>query len=416
MAEPIEVWLGDRHVGLLTPTQRGATFEFVDDVVASIPNSPLLSTSLPVHGSKFTAEQTLNWFVGLLPEDRQREEVSRRFNLQGGSYFDMLREIGWECAGAVVIAPAGEGPHPGSLRPLTDADLGERLTALPAHPYDDNDALRISLGGYQAKMLATRIDDGWFLPMGGAISTHILKPQPALQWPGLIEAEAWAMTAAARVTLTADIELLELAGAPKTLVVTRFDRTTVDGRPTRLHQEDGAQAMGIHPDKKYAGQPPSKSDPTLRKIAELFDRYADRPADERRRLLQQVVVNVAVGNTDAHAKNYGVLHPTEQTITLSPMYDVTPAIVINPATADMGMRVGETLVIDRVTSDKIVDEAMSWGMPRAEAVAVTESALVDLRAGILAATERFPATSTAVVDAVTANVERLLDQVGNPSH
>ncbi len=174
--------------------------------------------------------------------------------------------------------------------------------------------------------------------------------------------------------------------------------------------------MGIHPDKKYAGQPPSKSDPTLRKIAELFDRYADRPADERRRLLQQVVVNVAVGNTDAHAKNYGVLHPTEQTITLSPMYDVTPAIVINPATADMGMRVGETLVIDRVTSDKIVDEAMSWGMPRAEAVAVTESALVDLRAGILAATERFPATSTAVVDAVAANVERLLDQVGNPSH
>jgi serine/threonine-protein kinase HipA len=411
MAESIGVWLGERHVGALTLTTRGATFAFNDAVVASSPREPLLSTSLPVQSARFDSERTLNWFIGLLPEDRRREEVSRRFNLQSGSYFDMLREIGWECAGAVIIAPENQSPHRGLLRPLTDADLGERLTALPAHPYDDDDSLRISLGGYQAKMLATRTVDGWFLPTGGAISTHILKPQPALQWPGLIQGEAWAMTAAASATSTADIELLEFDGSPQTLVVTRFDREVVDGTLVRLHQEDAAQAMGIHPDRKYAGRQPSKSDPSLLKIARILERYATDPAAERQRLLQQVVVNVAVGNTDAHAKNYGLLHPSDQTVALSPMYDVVPATVVNPATADMGMRVGDALVIDRVTPQKIIDEAVSWGMRDRDAAATIEAALLALREGAHSASERFPNTPVAIPQTVQGTIERLLNEL-----
>ncbi|QWT24084.1 HipA domain-containing protein [Subtercola sp. PAMC28395] len=411
MSEALEVWLRDRRIGSLKPTRRGASFSFDEDIVTSSPGLPTLSTALPVRAPSADAELTRAWFTGLLPEGQQRVEVSRRFGLESGSYFDMLRETGWECAGAVVVVPPQGAPRSASLRALTASDITERLNALPGHPFDANDALRISLGGYQAKMLVTSSAEGWSLPLDGAISTHILKPQPARQWPGIIEGEAWTMTLAASTTPTAEVDLMRLDGAPLTLVVTRFDRIEVGGTLIRIHQEDAAQAMGIHPDRKYASRQASKSDPSLLKIAGLLERYSAAPRTDLHRLLQQVVVNVAVGNTDAHAKNYGIMHRTEVEISLSPMYDVVPAAVVNPATTEMGLRVGGTLLADRVTTTKIIDEARSWGMRENEARHEVEETLVALRAGTEYADERYPDTPPAISAWVSGRIGELLDQL-----
>lgn len=403
------VWLNARHVGTLERTRRGnATFRFRDELVDAYQNVPLLSTSLPVRSEPFDAEPTRSWFAGLLPEDRQLDEVRRRFNLQSASYLDVLREIGWECAGAVVVVPEDVQPAEGSLKPLNATELAERLVALPRHPYDDNEALRLSLGGFQAKLLVTRIDDGWALPIGGAVSTHILKPQPADANPGLVEAEAWGMAVAARVTETAKTWLLRLDDAPVTLVAERFDRWEDDGRTVRIHQEDGAQAMGIPPERKYATGPSgATSDPSLARIAELLDRYAEAPRVELRRLMEQVTVNVALGNTDAHAKNYGILHPTDRTIALSPMYDVVPARVINPRMLEMGLRVGATLRMDRVTGAKLVDEATSWGLGARVARSYVEDALTKLRVAVDDVGEIYPSADPQLSATAEQAIEHL---------
>jgi serine/threonine-protein kinase HipA len=410
MADELGVWLRDVRIGTLRSTRRGATFQYADDVASAERGLPMLSAALPVGAELVPVEETRSWFTGLLPEEQQRAEVARRFGLESGTYFDMLREIGWECAGAVVIAAEGAKPPVGSLRRLTAAGLAERLSALPAHPYDDNDAIRVSLGGYQAKMLATQTDAGWALPVGGAISTHILKPQPRDRWPGIIDAEAWAMTAAANVTSTANVHKLVLDDAPATLVVERFDRLVGDGVVSRSHQEDAAQAIGVPPEKKYASSgSASRSDPTLAAIAAVLERYADDPRREQLNLLRQVVVNVAVGNTDAHAKNYGVLHPTAQTLALSPMYDVVPAQVINPANLEMGLRVAGRIRIGRVTGAAILDEAQTWGIGRRISGEVVEDALQRLSVGAQLATDRFPETDPAVLEFVLERIRHLLD-------
>lgn len=403
------VWLRGRHVGTLERTRRGnATFRFDEELVDTHRGLPLLSVALPVQAAPFDAEQTRCWFTGLLPEDRQLDEVRRRFNLQSASYLDVLREIGWECAGAVVVAPDDVQPSEGGLKPLSATELAERLAALPRHPYDDNEALRVSLGGFQAKLLATRVDDGWALPIGGAVSTHILKPQPAEAYPGLVEAEAWGMAVAARVTETAKTWLLRLNGAPVTLVAERFDRRDDDGRAERLHQEDAAQAMGIAPERKYAtGQSGAKSDPSLAKIANLLDRYAEAPRVELRRLVEQLTVNVALGNTDAHAKNYGILHQTDRTIALSPMYDVVPARVINPGMLEMGLRVDATLRIDRVTGEKLLNEATTWGMGSRLARTYVGDALAKLRLAIDEVGELLPSADPQLGTSAARAVDHL---------
>lgn len=412
MTDELAVWLRDVRIGTLRSTRRGATLQYVDDVASASRGLPMLSAALPVGPDLVPAEATRTWFTGLLPEDQQRAEIARRFGLESGTYFDMLREIGWECAGAIVIAEEGAGPPVGSLRPLTAADLAERLSALPAHPYDDNDAIRVSLGGYQAKMLATKTDAGWALPVGGAISTHILKPQPRDRWPGIIDAEACAMTAAANVTATANVEKLLLDDAPPTLVIERFDRVVHEGVVTRSHQEDAAQAIGVPPEKKYASSgSANRSDPTLAAIAAVLERYAEDPRREQLNLLRQVVVNVAVGNTDAHAKNYGILHPNAQTVSLSPMYDVVPAQVINPANLEMGLRVAGRIRIDRVTGASLLDEAQTWGIGRRISGQVVEDALQGLNAGAQLATERFPDTDSAIVEFVRGRIRHLLDSL-----
>lgn len=409
MSEAAQIWLHGRPIGNLTPTRNGATFQFEQHIASDNLGVPLLSASLPVQYQAFDADRTRAWFAGLLPEGRQLDEVRRRFDMPSGSFLEVLIEIGWECAGAVVVTRQGAEPPSGSYRQLTSDELALRLGALPRYPFDGIEALRISLGGFQAKMLATRIGDGWAMPVGGAISTHILKPQSPTTFPGLVEAEAWAMAVAAEVTETAATELLHIDTAPATLVVARFDRELVDGQLLRIHQEDGGQAMGVPPERKYAStHSGSKSDPTLLALAGILEKYAATPRTELRRLAEQMTVNVALGNTDAHAKNYGVLHPDARTIRLSPMYDVVPALRINPGMLDLGLRVASTLRIDRVSGAKLVAEATSWGLGTEPARRYVEECLTNLRSAVPVAQEKYPTADPELARTTLERTERLL--------
>jgi serine/threonine-protein kinase HipA len=406
MAEELEVRLGSQAVGTLIRTRVGARFRYSDIEVARRPGVPLLSASLPVAAGDISAERTKAWFTGLLPEDRQREEVQRRFGLQAGTYFDLLREIGWECAGAVTIGADRQASA--GLLPLTSDELDQRLAALPAHPYDDTSALRVSLGGFQSKLLVTYDAGQWCLPLNGAASSHILKPQPADRFPGLVAAETWGMALAAEVTATAETTLLGHDGAPVTLVVTRFDRVQTSDGLEHVHQEDGAQALGVPPENKYAASGnPSRSDPTLVGLAQLIERYAEDPFDELRRLLQQVTINVAVGNTDAHAKNYGFIHDRPGQLRLSPMYDVVPALYVNPGQIEMGMRVAGILRIDRVDAPAIIAEGHRWGIPPARASSIVSDTLESLEAALGVASARYPGSPSGLHEHVRARITGL---------
>jgi serine/threonine-protein kinase HipA len=178
----------------------------------------------------------------------------------------------------------------------------------------------------------------------------------------------------------AEAELLDVAGLP-VLAVRRYDRLETPGGalPGRLHQEDGCQAAAMPPAMKYEEQ----GGPALRDLAGLLRNYGN-PADVTR-LLRRTTFNMAVGNADAHAKNFSVLHDTDNpAISLAPLYDVLSTIALEltdntgrPMAADthLGQRVGGQADIRNVTAASLVDEATSWGIRRRAASSVVAETL-----------------------------------------
>jgi serine/threonine-protein kinase HipA len=101
---------------------------------------------------------------------------------------------------------------------------------------------------------------------------------------------------------------------------------------------------------------------------------------------------MAVGNADAHAKNFSVLHDTDNpAISLAPLYDVLSTIALElldrtgqPMQADMhlGQRVGGQVDIRKVTSASLIDEAATWGIRRRTASSVVAETLDRVLAAI----------------------------------
>lgn len=54
-------------------------------------------------------------------------------------------------------------------------------------------------------------------------------------------------------------------------------------------------------------------------------------------VIERIVLNVLVGNGDAHLKNWAVLYPNGVTPVLSPLYDVLPTVLYIPSD-DMGLK------------------------------------------------------------------------------
>jgi serine/threonine-protein kinase HipA len=184
-----------------------------------------------------------------------------------------------------------------------------------------------------------------------------------------------------------ETELLDVAGLP-VLAVKRYDRQEAASGtiPVRVHQEDGCQANVVPPWLKYEEQ----GGPALRDFARVIRDFGD-PRDLTG-LLRRTTFNMAVGNADAHAKNFSLLHePDAQAVRLAPLYDVLSTIALEltdtvgqPMRADthLGQRVGGQADIRKVTAADLVGEAVTWGIRQRTASAVVTETLDQMLAAI----------------------------------
>lgn len=355
------VWWEQELVGELEESRSLMTFRYSNGR-----NSPMISVALPPRTQPHPNKTARPFFQGLLPEGTAREMIAYDLGLgnNGGSDFDLLEAIGRDCAGALVIS--AEPPHPpaGQPAPLSEAEVGERLRALPTEPLGVGGDVRVSLPGMQPKLLLVLTPDRrWALPSDGFPSTHILKPaNPNL--PGSVENEVFCQTFAAELGVSAARTALETIDGAPVLVSERFDRERhSDGTVRRLHQEDGCQALSIEsafPANKY--QRIDGEGPSLIKLAAIVDLWGD--TRDRVRFVDQVVVNAVVGNADFHAKNVTLLH-RGHVVQLSPLYDVMSTTALSEALSkNLSLHVGNATSVNAVNAVDIVDEAVAWGLRR----------------------------------------------------
>lgn len=398
VADPLAVWLNDHLVGHLVRDRRGGFRFDARDGASSLTVSPL-GAETP-WGKAFSR----NWFEGLLPEEGQRTTAEGNHGVARGDTFGLLAAIGWECAGAVSVLPEGMTPASGRYEPLTSAQVLERLDALPRLVDLVDQSVRLSLGGAQDKLMLRQTLEGWSLPLDGALSTHIFKPEsPA--YPGLAVAEAWCLTAAAAATATVTAHLQAPAGHRPTLVVERYDRTITGDGIVRTHQEDMCQVLGLSPADKYANSAKPR-EPQMARLAQILLNRSDDPSQELRRLLEQLTVNIALGNADAHAKNYSLVHG-EGVVTLSPLYDVSPTMAFLVSQDRAALPVAGKFRLEDISRGHLLAEARTWRIPEPVAWETISTTLERLEQGMSAAQGTYEDLPPAVHSHIEIQFERL---------
>ena len=290
--------------------------------------------------------------------------MAREVGVRENDTFGLLAALGRDCAGALVIQPADDPPPPIpttlTAEPLSDGDIAALVSNLRSAPLGAGGRVRISLAGVQDKLLLTRMPDGrWGRPVDGTPSTHILKPEIAA-YPATVENEAFGMRLARALELdVANVETTTIAGR-QLIVVERYDRIIgPDGSVQRLHQEDLCQATGVPPQQKYE----EDGGPSLLRIARLVDAATTR--DSLEALLRAVALDVLLGNGDAHAKNFSILHEQSGTLRLAPLYDLMSTL--HYGDDRLALYIDGVQRVDRVSGQRLINEAVRWGLARGRA-------------------------------------------------
>jgi serine/threonine-protein kinase HipA len=405
MADELTVWLYGIKTATITEVRNRLRLVYTGDALIEYAlGTPVLSVALPLTDVHFAQGPTRAFLDGLLPEGESRRTIAEDFNLRATDTYGLIRALGRDCAGAIIVQPSGEPPPPDASTttadPLNDDALADLVKNLRSAPLGVSDRVRISLAGVQQKLLLARMpDDRWGRPVDGTPSTHILKPE-IRDYPNTVQNETFCMRLARNLGLeTAEVETTEIAGR-RLIVVRRYDRKIgEDGSVQRIHQEDFCQATSMLPKQKYQ----KDGGPSLLKLSEVLRSVAVPGSVEA--LLSATFANVLVGNGDAHAKNFSLLHQRDGRITLAPLYDVMSTLYYNDDR--LAMYIDDVRKTNRVSGDRLANEAMSWGIPRVRAVEIIKDLLMRAPSAIEASREETIGTPKAIVRLVEQQIDLL---------
>ena len=342
MSKIVPVWFDALHVGDVIANEDGTLGFTYTEAWLKTRNAFPLSLRLPLQATVYPHEVVFPWLANLLPEGEQFSLLARSLGLNRTDALAILNEIGGDTAGALSFGvPSDRAAW--TYTPLTEfyriddphAALEKHFKDLQRRPFlVGEEGVRLSLAGGQRKSALAVLDsngspvlrlpedgDVLAIPHHGAPSTVILKPDnPNL--PGIVENEIYCLRLAQAVGIASAKATALPAESRNAICVLRYDRRISGaGEIQRVHQEDFAQANGVPPERKYEHGLVAGPD-----IATLLGTGRDLPPTDAISLLDQLIFNILIANTDAHAKNHSLLLPVGMGPRLAPLYDVLTAL------------------------------------------------------------------------------------------
>jgi serine/threonine-protein kinase HipA len=328
-----------------------------------------MSLSLPLSKKAHPDNAIRTFLQGLLPDNTGVMEAwGKRFQVSPRNPFDLIKHVGEDCAGALqFIRPERLEPilsgQLDSLIPLTELSLAERLEAIISQSAAIPTFIegRFSLAGAQAKDALHQKEGNWFVPCGRIPTTHILKPELGGIAHHALN-EHFCLQLAAAIGLPSAQSTIMAIGGRKVFCVKRFDRvdSKITGNALRIHQEDTCQALGCSPGNKFQND----DGPSAADIVRLLDRFSNDPADDVVRFTMALALNWIIAGTDAHSKNFSLLHARGSALRLAPLYDLASWLPYerdtNSSKVKLAMKIGGTYrlhEIDGVRWRKWADEA-----------------------------------------------------------
>ena len=372
LAVQIEVKGAFKQVGEIVGTSSDdARFTYTESYLKD-PESRAVSISMPLEQQSFSVESTRNFFEGLLPEGFTRRCVAEWLHRDEKDYLAILAGLGQECLGAIKIIDESRAVLPSKYKELTSEEVKKLAQEGATESAEMVTKSHLSLTGASGKvgLYYDEQKDKWYLPIGEAPSTHIVK-QSHIRLKRIVANEQLCLLTAKNLGIEIPQSFIiktESNEAEDVLFATkRYDRRMQsNGRklngmniPYRLHQEDFSQALGIPASEKYEKDGGSY----LSKMFGILRDYSASPIEDQLKLWDICVFNFLIGNTDTHIKNLSLLYGKDlKTIRLAPAYDIVSTMVYESSTENMALSIGGDYSIRKITEESFAKEATKAGL------------------------------------------------------
>ena len=251
----------------------------------------------------------------LLPEGALRELTARALRCHPNNEFSILAYLGSNLPGAIVARPIKAGDLPYWA-------LEQRLSTEPQQIDVLHADTKFSLAGVQMKFSSSHVDGRYHIDQEISEDMWIVKTPstihegvPVNEYTCMKLAEA----AGADIPEIRLIKLSALEGLPSIKLpgeqyaygIKRFDRSSAG----RIHTEDFAQVFGLYPIDKYQKV-------NYEQLGNVLYRTSAERLKDIQQMARRLLINILLGNGDAHLKNWTLIYGDKQRPRLSPLYDV----------------------------------------------------------------------------------------------
>lgn len=393
MTHVLHVSTQGKPVGQLSfePLETRYGFQYAE-IWARDPDAYYLSPAIPLHEAPIPGA-VHRFLENLLPEGRALDIVAQHNAVSKGNTFALVHLLGKEPVGAFSFEALDASPEEAeqyldlemaeaARRLISDEELSERIRQRDLIPFPVWDGkVRLSLAGYQDKLQVLVEGEQLSLADGSLSSTHLLKPESRNPiTPCLVANEHFCMSLAARIGDTPrgyfPVAPVTIRRIPEPiLLIQRFDRIVQadEANPelaksiARTHVIDGCQALDVPSTYKYERNFGSAAEVrsiregvSYQKLFSLLDKM-ETPALARPFFLRWALLQLLLGNSDAHGKNLS-FRVSAAGLNPAPMYDLVSVNSYgDKVEQDMAMAYGDVFLPSEITPYALADFAYRTG-------------------------------------------------------
>jgi len=323
--EALNIYFNTQRIGVLyfnSHTQEFA-LEYLDEwKKEGFPLSPILGFD-----KNFKSNDIKNYIENLLPEGDGLDKLVLLFQISKSNNYALLEAIGKDTSGALSFT-TDKISKESLFREIPHEELSQRIkqrNEISIAVWDEKP--RLSVAGVQEKLPVCKINGKYGLGDGTLSSTHILKFDNGNDNLVLNEYTSLHLAKIAKLTIP-NIEIIDFDGE-LVLEVERFDRIIIDDKHVKkVHVIDSCQALGFPPSFKYERNFGNQRDVkevrqgvSFQRLNMLSKKYAQIPIVMNMKIIDWTIINLILGNSDAHGKNISFFI-NKNGLELTPFYDI----------------------------------------------------------------------------------------------
>ncbi len=361
----LQLALHGKLVGYLSGFNNGRNvLSFADEFINN-PNRPTFSLithpkfprSEKIMSKPWIRKQRLHPVLSnLLPEGSLRELLAQGLKVHVDNEFNLFSYLGRDLPGAIVAKPMDPEDVPDSVLRKNDKTRVVKFGK-------KSRGSRFSLAGIQMKFSMKETDGRYNLSKNNQLGDWIIKT-PSTKHKNVPLNEYTAMSLAAMVGINipeiklvcldkiSNLPQINLPDEKQAFAIKRFDRS----KNERIHMEDFGQILVKYPHEKY-------NSANYEQLGKVIYEYSGDGLADVQQFARRLLVNILLGNGDAHLKNWSLIYQDDVTPRLSPAYDIVSTSVYIRDEREYALNLSKTKDWYKVTMANFQSWSYRAGIP-----------------------------------------------------